>query len=119
MGSPCDHAVRDISSKLSIFLSLRAIYFRSYRYETPCKLPYTKSRTLVSDDSDDDLFASTPQKSPPKKTWRQKRVSVPTEESETGREGPETEIDSTPSSYLQIPSNERDEMVLVCSGKDL
>ena len=36
MGSPCDHAVRDISSKLSIFLPLRAIYFRSYRYETPC-----------------------------------------------------------------------------------
>ena len=63
------------------------------------KLPYTKSRTLVdmiSDDSDEDLFASTPQKSPPKKTWRQKRVSVPTEESETGSgDAPETEIDST------------------------
>ena len=86
------------------------------------KLPYTKSRTLVSDDSDEDLFESTPQKSPTKKTWRQKRVSVPTEESETGsRDGPETEIDSTeidsaPSSLLQIPSNERDEMVVVCSG---
>ena len=51
---------------------------------------------MISDDSDEDLFASTPQKSPPKKTWRQKRVSVPTEESETGsRDGPETEIDST------------------------
>ena len=36
MGNPCDHAVRDISSKLSIFLPLRAIYFRLYRYETPC-----------------------------------------------------------------------------------
>ena len=66
------------------------------------KLPYTKSRTLVDTeptftyDSDEDLFASTPQKSPPKKTWRQKRVSVPTEESETGSgDGPETEIDST------------------------
>merc|ERR1719273_841418 len=85
----------------------------------------TKLRTLVdmiSDDSDEDLFESTPQKSPTKKTWRQKRVSVPTEESETGsRDGPETEIDSTeldsaPSSLLQIPSNERDEMVVVCSG---
>ena len=51
---------------------------------------------MISDDSDEDLFASTPQKSPPKKTWRQKRVSVPTEESETGSgDGPETEIDST------------------------
>ena len=82
-----------------------------------------KSRTLVETeptftyDSDEDLFASTPQKSPPKKTWRQKRVSAPADESETGRDSPETEIDSaTSSSFLQIPSNERDEMVLVCSG---
>jgi hypothetical protein len=90
--------------------------FASQNSEKSNEEKSTKLRTLVSDDSDDDLFASTPQKSPPKKTWRQKRVSVPTEESETGREGPETEIDSTPSSYLQIPSNERDEMVLVCSG---
>jgi hypothetical protein len=36
MGNPSDHAVRDIASKFSIFLPLRAIYFRSYRYETPC-----------------------------------------------------------------------------------
>ena len=36
MGNPRDHAVRDIASKFSIFLPLRAIYFRSYRYETPC-----------------------------------------------------------------------------------
>ena len=69
------------------------------------KLPCMKSRTLIeieqypkenfTYDSDEDLFASTPQKSPPKKTWRQKKVSVPAEESETGRNGPETEIDST------------------------
>ena len=83
----------------------------------------TKERTLVDVeptfvyDSDEDLFASTPQKSPTKKTWRQKRVSAPAEESITGRDGAETEIDSVPSSsFLQIPSNERDEMVLVCSG---
>ena len=37
MGNPLDHAVRDTASKFSIFLPLRAIYFRSYRYETPCK----------------------------------------------------------------------------------
>ena len=36
MGNPCEHAARDISSKFSILLSLRAIYFRSYHYETPC-----------------------------------------------------------------------------------
>ena len=38
MGNPRDHAVRDIASKFSIFLPLRAIYFRSYRYETPCSI---------------------------------------------------------------------------------
>ena len=37
MGTPCNHAARDISSKFSIFLLPRAIYFRSYHYETPCK----------------------------------------------------------------------------------
>ena len=31
-------------------------------------------------------------------------------EPETGRDGAETEIDSAPSSLLQIPSNERDEI---------
>ena len=36
MGNPRDHAFRDIASKFSIFLPLRAIYFRSERYETPC-----------------------------------------------------------------------------------
>ena len=36
MGNPCDHAARDILSKLSILLPLRAVYFRSYQYETPC-----------------------------------------------------------------------------------
>ena len=36
MGNPRDHAVRDTASKFSIFLPLRAIYFRSYQYETPC-----------------------------------------------------------------------------------
>ena len=40
MGNPRDHAVRDIASKFSIFLPLRAIYFRSYRYETPCRAIY-------------------------------------------------------------------------------
>ena len=37
MSIPCDHAARDIPSKFSIFLPLRAIYFRSYQSETPCK----------------------------------------------------------------------------------
>ena len=32
MGNPSDHAARDISPKFSIFLPLRAIYFRSYHY---------------------------------------------------------------------------------------
>ena len=36
MSKPCDHAAKDMPSKFSIFLSLRAIYFRSYQYETPC-----------------------------------------------------------------------------------
>ena len=40
MGNPRDHAVRDIASKFSIFLPLRAIYFRSYQYETPCTTEY-------------------------------------------------------------------------------
>ena len=44
MGNPRDHAVRDIASKFSIFLPLRAIYFRSYRYETPC----TKNEILFT-----------------------------------------------------------------------
>ena len=38
MGNSRDNTVRDISSKFSIFLPLRAIYFRSYQYETPCRL---------------------------------------------------------------------------------
>ena len=33
---PCEHASRDILSKFSLLLPLRAIYFRSYQYETPC-----------------------------------------------------------------------------------
>ena len=36
MGNRPDHAIRDIASKFSIFLPPRAIYFRSYHYETPC-----------------------------------------------------------------------------------
>ena len=36
MSNPRDRAARDISPNFSIFLSLRAIYFRSYQYETPC-----------------------------------------------------------------------------------
>ena len=37
MGIPRDHAGRDILSKLLILLPLRAVYFRSYHYETPCR----------------------------------------------------------------------------------
>ena len=37
MGNPCEHAARGVLSKFSIFLPLRAIYFRSYQYETPCR----------------------------------------------------------------------------------
>ena len=37
MGIPRDHAARDILSKFSILLPLRAVYFRSYHYETPCR----------------------------------------------------------------------------------
>ena len=36
MGNPHDHAVKDISSKFSIFLPLRAISKKPYHYETPC-----------------------------------------------------------------------------------
>ena len=36
MGNPCEHAARDLLSKFSFLLPLRAIYFRSYHYETPC-----------------------------------------------------------------------------------
>ena len=38
MGNPGDHAARDILSKLSIFLPLRAILKKTYHYETPCIL---------------------------------------------------------------------------------
>ena len=38
MGNPQDHAVRDISSKFSIFLPLRAMSKKPYHYETPCRL---------------------------------------------------------------------------------
>mgnify|MGYP001173774968 CR=1 FL=1 len=66
---------------------------QSHDPNVPLKL---MNQSMISDDSDEDLFASTPQKSPPKKTWRQKRASVPIEESQTGSgDGPETEIDST------------------------
>ena len=46
MGNPRDHAVRDISSQFSIFLPLRAIYFRSYHYETPCKLIFVRRNII-------------------------------------------------------------------------
>ena len=36
MSNTCHHADRDILSKFSILLPLRAVYFRSYLYETPC-----------------------------------------------------------------------------------
>ena len=38
MGNPRDHAVRDKSSKFSIFLPLRAILKNPYHYETPCRM---------------------------------------------------------------------------------
>ena len=40
MSTPLDYAARDISSKSSIFLPLRAVYFRSFQYETPCIFSY-------------------------------------------------------------------------------
>ena len=52
MGNPRDHAARDILSKFSILLPLRAVYFRSYHYETPCiKAIESKPQTLLSIDS--------------------------------------------------------------------
>ena len=36
MGNPRVHAARDISSKFSLFLPLRDVYFPPYHYETPC-----------------------------------------------------------------------------------
>ena len=36
MGKPRDHAARDISSKFSTFVPLRAIQKKPYHYETPC-----------------------------------------------------------------------------------
>ena len=47
MSNPRDRAARDISPKFSIFLSLRAIYFRSYQYETPCTLALLRSNYLL------------------------------------------------------------------------
>ena len=35
MGKPCEPIARDISSKFSVLLPFRAIYFSSYNYETP------------------------------------------------------------------------------------
>ena len=45
MSNPCDNAARDIPSKFSIFLPLRAIYFRSYQYETPCRINQSCTQT--------------------------------------------------------------------------
>ena len=45
MSNPFDHAARDIPSKFSIFLPLRAIYFRSYQYETPCRINQSCTQT--------------------------------------------------------------------------
>ena len=47
MGNTCDHAIRYIASKLSIFLPLRAIYFGSYQYETPCSITPTLHPALM------------------------------------------------------------------------
>jgi hypothetical protein len=38
MGNPRNHAEREISSKFSIFLPLRAIFKKPYHFETPCRL---------------------------------------------------------------------------------
>ena len=46
MGNPRVHAARDISSKFSIFLSLRAIWKKPYHYETPCSFFSTFSNFL-------------------------------------------------------------------------
>ena len=43
MGNPRYHAARDISSKFSIFLPLRAILKNPYHYETPCILFVNRS----------------------------------------------------------------------------
>ena len=43
MSNPHDHAARNMSSKFSILLPLRSVYFRSFLYETPCTM-YTDSR---------------------------------------------------------------------------
>ena len=47
MGNPRDHAVRDISSKFSIFLPLRAILKKPYHYETPCRYMQIKLRDMT------------------------------------------------------------------------
>ena len=36
MVNPREHAARDILYKFLFFLPFRAIYFRSFHYETPC-----------------------------------------------------------------------------------
>ena len=51
MGNTRDHAARDISSKFSIFLPLRAILKNPYHYETPCisglmKVPQGEKKSI-------------------------------------------------------------------------
>ena len=42
MSNPRKHAARDILSKILILQSLKAIYFRPLRYETPCMCLYVR-----------------------------------------------------------------------------
>ena len=57
MGNPRDHAARDISSKFSIFLPLRAIYFIPYHYETPCIMKiFLRLLNQVHDQNDEMKF---------------------------------------------------------------
>ena len=57
MGNPRDHAARDIWSKFSIFLPLRAIYFIPYHYETPCIMKiFLRLLNQVHDQNDEMKF---------------------------------------------------------------
>ena len=66
-------------------------------------------------ESDDDMFESTPQKSPPKKKWRPNRSRLTSGDFETKGDDNDTLVNDN-SKPLEIPQHERDEMVLVCSG---
>ena len=74
MGNPRDHAAREILSKFSILLLLRAVYFRSFLYETQKGSPNLET---ISVDHTESWFMNTYLKNPaPQWTGFWKALSV-------------------------------------------